>query len=83
MGEEDVVSSKAGIGLRKGSMRESLQGQWGQLRVLGVFLISDGGRGQETWSPLRSASRRGLGGLEGKRPGRLLPLPQAQRGEQC
>lgn len=64
-------------------MRESLQGQWGQLRVLGVFLISDGGQGQETWSPLLSASTRGLGGPEGKRPGRLLPLPQAQRGEQC
>lgn len=40
MGEEGGVVSEAGIGLRKGSLLppESLQGQWGQLRVLGVSL---------------------------------------------
>lgn len=83
MGEEDVVSSKAGIGLEERIDAREPAGAMGSAPVLGVFLISDGGRGQETWSPLTSASRRGFGGLEGKRPGRLLPLPQAQRGEQC
>lgn len=55
-------------------MRESLQGQWGQPRVLGVFLTSDGGQGQGTWSPLHSESTWGLGGLKGKRPGEA-PAP--------
>ena len=60
MGEEDVVSSKAGIGLRKGSMRESLQGQWrqgegasGQRRRRGERAGSEGGAGvgQDRASP--------------------------------
>lgn len=73
VGEEGVVTSKAGLGLRKGSMRESLRGQWGQPRVLGVFLTSDAGQGRGTWSPLHSA-HVGIGGLKGKRPGEA-PAP--------